>query len=161
MLAKFFIVALTIFGAYRMLHFATNRIPMSKRMRYYLSYIFPSVELFSWLLFLIWVLRLIYKSGNYFTIISIGIVLVLLFALFFALLRDYILGFFLKLQNKLMEGSFIEIGEIKGQIKKAGHFRLDIEDNHGNIGSVPYYNIRSKVISLLCCLCVFNSSKSF
>lgn len=147
MLTKIFIVAFTLLGGFRILHFAKNRIHSSIGLKHHLSYILPSLELFSWIVFFIWVARLIYKSGNYFTIISIGVVLVLLSVPLFILLRDFIFGIFLKFQNKVNEGSFIEIEEIKGQIKKAGYLRLDIEDNHGNLNSITYNSIRSKIIS--------------
>lgn len=107
----------------------------------------PIVELFMWLGFVIWAARLIYLAQNYFTLIAVGTVILTLSLPLYTTLRDFVVGNILKIQNKVSEGVFIEIEEIRGRIKRAGYLRLDVEDDRGNINSIPYNKIRSKVIS--------------
>lgn len=107
----------------------------------------PIVELFIWLGFVIWAARLIYLAQNYFTLIAVGTVILTLSLPLYTTLRDFVVGNILKIQNKVSEGVFIEIEEIRGRIKRAGYLRLDVEDDRGNINSIPYNKIRSKVIS--------------
>ena len=73
---------------------------------------------------------------------------VLLIVPAFILLRDFVFGVFLKAQNKVVEGTFIELEDIKGEIVKAGQFFLNIEDKLGNIKSLGYYKVNSRVISI-------------
>nr|WP_324292768.1 mechanosensitive ion channel domain-containing protein [uncultured Carboxylicivirga sp.] len=86
-------------------------------------------------------------SKNYYVLTSVSILFLLIAVPFFFLIRDFVSGLFLKLQNKLFEGMSIEIEDVKGVVKKNGIFRLDIEDKYGNINSVSYYKIRSKIIT--------------
>ncbi len=147
MIAKILIVALMIFIAFRLVFFVKNRVGISIKIKRHLAYMLPFVELFIWLGFVIWAARLIYLAQNYFTLIAAGSILLILSIPLYAILRDFVVGNILKIQNKVSEGVFIEIEEIKGRIKRAGYLRLDIEDDRGNINSIPYNNIRSKIIS--------------
>ncbi len=147
MIPKIIIVALIIFLSFRLVFFIKNRVIIPLKVKAHLAYILPIGELFIWLGFLIWTFRLIYQSQNHFTLIAVGVVLLVLSIPQYVLLTDFIVGNVLKMQNKVNEGVFIEIDEIKGRIKRAGYLRLDIEDNRGNINSIPYNNIRSKIIS--------------
>ncbi|SMO52332.1 Small-conductance mechanosensitive channel [Saccharicrinis carchari] len=147
MIAKIISIALIIFLLFRLLFSLKNKWGLSVKIKRHLAYILPIAELFVWIGYLIWAVRLIYLSQNYFTLAAVGIVLLVLCIPLYLLLRDFIVGNVLKMQNKVNEGVFIEIEEIKGRIKRAGYFRLDIEDNRGNINSIPYNHIRSKIIS--------------
>ncbi|WP_027473787.1 mechanosensitive ion channel domain-containing protein [Saccharicrinis fermentans] len=143
---KFFITASLVFLGYRILFYLKNKLNISHRFKYQLDYVLSFTELFFWIGFIVWVTKHVYESRNYFILISIGVTICIFAVPLFLVLRDFISGAFLKVQNKVNIGCFIEIDEMKGQIKKAGHLRLDIEDAHGNIHSIPYYNIRSKTI---------------
>jgi len=147
MIAKILIVALIIFMAFRLVFFVKNRVDMSVKIKRHLAYMLPTIELFIWFGFLIWTARLFYLTQNYFTLIAAGFVLLVLSIPLYVLLKDFIAGNVLKMQNRVNEGVFIEIDDLKGRIKRAGFLRLDIEDNRGNINSIPYHSIRSKIIS--------------
>ena len=147
MIVKIFIVALMIFVAFRLVFFVKNRVDISVKIKRHLAYMLPIAELFIWLGFMIWAARLIYLAQNYFTLIAVSVFTLILSIPLYVILRDFVVGNILKIQNKVSEGVFIEIEEIKGRIKKAGYLRLDLEDEHGNINSIPYNNIRSKIIS--------------
>jgi hypothetical protein len=95
----------------------------------------------------LWVVKLIYDSKNYFALLSIAVVFALIAYPFFILIRDFISGIILKIQNKVAVGMHIEIEEIKGLIAKAGHLSMDMEDGHGNITSINYHYAYGKKIS--------------
>lgn len=146
MITTSIIIALALFFAFRVIYLVKNKLPISEKSKQIFSYMLPVFELLLWVSFVLWISWKIYISKNYFALISIGIVFVLFFVPITILIRDFISGVILKLQNKINEGNYIEIEDIKGNIKNAGHFRIDIKDNQGNIGSIPYYTIRSKII---------------
>ena len=147
MIVKIFIVALMIFVAFRLVFFVKNRVDISVQVKRHLAYMLPIAELFIWVGFIIWAARLIYLSQNYFTLIAVSVVILIMSIPLYVILRDFVVGNILKIQNKVSEGVFVEIEEIKGRIKRAGYLRLELEDDRGNINSIPYNNIRSKIIS--------------
>jgi len=77
----------------------------------------------------------------------VGIVIAIAVIPSFYLLRDFFSGIYLKTQNKLSEGSIIEINELKGKIEKLGNFSLNLIDKNGDIKSIPYHKINDAIIS--------------
>ncbi len=147
MIFSFFIIAVFVFILFRILNFVLGRLKTALKFNYPFKNIVSVIELVTWIAFVLWVVKAIYDSTNYFVLISISIDFLLLVVLFFFLIRDFVFGIFLKLQYKITEGNYIDIEDIKGIVNKAGHFRLDIEDSNKNICSVSYYKVRSKIIT--------------
>lgn len=146
MIANFLITALIIFGLFRALHIILKRVRAHKHSRFQTHRYLPFVEYALWFGYTLWVIKYIHDSNNDFIIVSLFIGIILLAVPLFFLIRDFAIGIFLKLDNKISEGKQVEIGSLKGTIYKAGHFRLDIEDCHGNISSISYSQIRRKTI---------------
>ena len=147
MIFRFFLVAVIIFSLFRFLGFIVRRVKTPFRTEYQATYALPLLELFSWIAYIIWAAKIIYDSKSYFVLIAVATVFALVSIPVFILIRDFITGIFLRLQNKITEGMYLEVDDIRGIVKNVGHLRLDIEDNLGNINSIPYYSIRSKAIS--------------
>lgn len=146
MLFKMFITGLLLFAGFRVLYFLKKHLIVSPRIKYHSDYILPLTELFAWTGFIIWVSKLIYESENYFVLIAIVIVFVLLVVPLFVLMRNFMIGVFLKIQRKVGVGNYVQIGEISGIIKNAGQFILDIEDKQGNIHALSYNHVRTRII---------------
>lgn len=147
MIARIFITALILLIGFRIVYFLIQRIPLERRLRKNIRYIFPALELMTWLAFCVWVIGFIYETMDMIGLVSTGIIFIIIAAAVFNISRDFFLGIFLKMQNKIDEGTFIEIEEMKGVVKKAGHLRLDIINEQGDIDSIPYNRLRSKIIS--------------
>ena len=147
MIFRFFIIAILIFTLFRILNFILGRAKTILKLKYHINDVVSVIELATWILFVLWMVKVIYDSKNYFALISMSTIFLLMVVPLFILIRDYVTGIFLKLQNKIIEGKYIKIEEIEGLVKKAGHLRIDIEDNHGNISSVSYFKVGSKIIS--------------
>ncbi len=147
MIAKFLFIAVLVFACFRFINFISERIKVPSIQKTKFLHIIPVFELLMWMAYLLWIVKAIYDSRNYFALISIGVVFALVAFPLFMLIRDYITGIILKLQNRIVEGSYIELEETKGIVKKAGHLRMDIEDNHGNICSITYHLVYGKRIS--------------
>jgi hypothetical protein len=96
---------------------------------------------------LVWLVHYYYYSENTFGLISLGILIAIAIIPSFYLLRDFFSGVYLKIQNKLSEGSIVEINELKGKIERLGNFSLDLIDKHGDIKSIPYHKINATIIS--------------
>ena len=139
-------MAVIVFTCFRVLNFILKSVNTSLKIKYHLNELIQAIEFISWIALIIWILRIIYVSENYFALVSISVVFLLLAVPIFFLIREYVSGLYLKLQNRIPEGVIIELDEIKGRIKKAGYFSFEIEDSHGNICTVSYYKINSKIL---------------
>lgn len=141
------IFAIVILLFFRVLSYLHKILPFSKKVKHFSGYILPVVELVSWLGFLIWCLRLIYAAEAYPTLIVLGVLIVLLLAPTWFLVRDFLHGLILKMQRKIEIDSKIQIGELKGTIVKTDYFTFDIKTADGNIKTIPYNKIRAEIIS--------------
>jgi hypothetical protein len=97
--------------------------------------------------FLIWCLHLVYEAEEYPTLIVFGVLIVLLIAPTWFLVRDFLHGLLLKIQRKIEIDSKIEIGELKGIVVKTDYFTFDIITENGNVKTIPYNKIRAEIIS--------------
>lgn len=141
------IAGLAVFALFRLLYFFNRVLPLSGGWKHYWGYLLPVVELASWLGFLVWCFRFVYDEQDYTPIIIVGVLALLLILPISFLLRDFLFGVILKLQRKMEVGLNLEIEGMAGKIVKAGYFSFDLKTRNGNIDTIPYNTIRSKVIS--------------
>lgn len=144
---KILIVAFGILVLFRIFSFLNKLLPFSKAFKHYSGYLLPVAELAVWLGFLIWCARNMYESKAYLTLVVFGVVFLLFFVPGWFLVRDFLFGMLLKIQRKIEVDSKLEIGEIKGMILKTDYFTFDVKTAEGDIDTIPYNKIRSKVIS--------------
>jgi hypothetical protein len=146
MLTKIIFTAIIILLGFRAIYLLQKAIPYSKKLKHHLGYIIPVLELFAWFGFILWCISYIYDTKNYLGLIVFGIILILISIPTFFLLRDFLFGVYLKIQRKIDVGRFIEFGEFNGQIEEAGHFNIDLKNVRGDIITVPYSKIRTRII---------------
>jgi len=145
---KFLVLILGILVTFRLLGLINRSLKYSSTaFKHNITYLLTLTELLLWLAMLIWLVKHYYYSGSTFGLISVGIVITLSIILSFFLLRDFFSGIYLKIQNKLSEGSIIEINELKGKIENLGNFSLNIIDKQGDTKSIPYHKIIGSIIS--------------
>ncbi len=141
------LVAVGVFLLFRALVFLNKTLPLSKGFKVYTGYMLPAAELIAWLVFIFWAIRHLYEAFNTTALIGIGILTLLLIVPLWFLIRDFIYGLILKLQRKIDLECMIEVEDIKGIVIKAGHFSFDIRTKDGNINTIPYSKIMSKIIT--------------
>lgn len=146
MLTKIIFTAITILLSFRLIYLLQKAFPYSKRLKHHLGYIIPVLELFAWFGFVLWCINYIYETKNYLGLIVFGVILILISIPTFFLLRDFLFGVYLKIQRKIDVGQFIEFGEFNGQIEEAGHFNIDLKNVRGDIVTIPYSKIRTRII---------------
>ena len=146
MIIKLILTVLAILSGFRTLNMITDKFIRTGKIKHRLNFIIPLFELLVWIALVMWFTRLIYQTENYELLISFGVVFALFFVPGFSLLRDFIVGIFLKAQNIIFVGALIELNQTKGEVKKAGHFMLEIVDHNGDIRTFPYNKIRSQTI---------------
>jgi small-conductance mechanosensitive channel len=144
---KILIFGTVILLLFRILSYLNKTLPLSKNIKHYSGYLLPILELVSWVGFAIWCLHHIYDEEAFTTFIILGILIALLIAPAWFLIRDFLHGMFLKIQRKIEIDTKIEIGNLKGIIVKTDYFTFDIKTKDGNINTIPYNKIRSDIIS--------------
>lgn len=144
---RILIFATGILLLFRALSYLNKILPLAKKVKHYTGYILPVLELATWLGFVLWFLRITYEAEAYTTLIILGIFVVLVIAPAWFLVRDFLHGMILKIQRTIEIGSKIEIGDLKGIIVKTNYFTFDIKTANGNIDTIPYNKIRSKIIT--------------
>jgi len=141
------IVGIIILLLFRALSYINKIMHFSKKTKHHSGYILPIVELIAWIGFAIWCLRLIYEFEAFTTLIILGIIIVLLMAPAWFLVRDFLYGMLLKIQRKIEIDAKIEIGDLKGVIVKTDYFTFDVKTKNGDIDTIPYNKIRSEIIT--------------
>ena len=144
---RILLLSIAILLIFRILSYLQKILPFSKKIKHYSGFILPVIEIISWLGFLIWCLHLIYKAEAFPTLIFLGVLIVLLLAPIWFLMRDFLHGLILKIQRKIEIDSKIEIGGLKGIIVKTNYFTFDIKTEDGNIKTIPFNKIRAEIIS--------------
>lgn len=147
MIIKIFTLAIILFISFKLINLILRKINFSKSNKHHLNYLLPFIEFIIALSFISWVVILALQEKNHFVLSFLAIAFILLIIPTLILIRDFIFGLFLKAQNKIQEGATIKIEDINGIITNAGLFFLNIKDSHGNVKSIGYYQLKSKVIS--------------
>lgn len=147
MLTKIVFTATIILFSFRIFYFFHKMFPYSKRIKHHVNYIIPVIELFAWFGFIMWCISYIYDAKNYLGLIVFGVILILISIPTFFLLRDFLFGVYLKIQRKIDETRYVEFGEFEGQIIESGHFSIDIKNSRGDIITIPYSKIKTRVLA--------------
>lgn len=146
MIFSFLTIGVIIFMLFRVISLVRRKLSLTSPFKRTLFYLLPVVELLCWIALLVWLFKDFYTSENNIALISISVLLLLFIIPSINLIKDFIIGLVLKIQNNIVENNYIEFDDIKGTILKAGHFRLEIIDKQGNTSSVAYHTISSKVL---------------
>jgi len=132
---------------FRFLNYIQKIIPYAKSIKHHIAYLVPILELVVWIVYAMWCLEAMYRIENYSGLIMISFILVLFAIPARFLMRDFLNGIFLKVQRKIDVGDYIQLEGIEGKIKHAGHFRLEIQTQQGDIRAIPYGLIGLGIIS--------------
>ncbi len=132
---------------FRVLNLINRKFPYQKKVKLLTSYLLSVVELFIWIGFLIWSVRFLYESYDYTALLILAVLITLIIIPLWYVIRDFLYGVVLKIQRKIDIGYILEFDEMTGVVVKIGHLSFDIKLKNGNINSIPYNKVISKVIS--------------
>ena len=141
------ITGISILILFRILPILNKNLPYRGEIRQSISFLLPVFEIIAWMGLIIWVINHAYKEQDHSSLLVLAALVLFLIIPAWFLIGDFLYGVILKSQRKIEVNTRIEINKINGIVKKTGHFSFDIETREGTIKSIPYYKIRSKVIS--------------
>jgi hypothetical protein len=106
----------------------------------------PLTELIVWTLYLSWAIHYLYVRGFLVTLAPLIIFAVIILYLAWYALKDIIAGIVFKTVNEVNLHDFISVAGISGKITAMKHTSLEIEDNSGQIISIPYSRITGNLL---------------
>lgn len=146
MIAMIIVSALLIFFTFRIVNYIDRNITYSRKLKHHIGYIIPVLELLVWLIYAIWIINKVYISHNNKGLLILTVIIILLVLPTFFLFKDFIFGVYLKIQQKINSGEFIEFDNVSGEIISTGNFSMEVKDNQGDIKTVPYSRLISKIL---------------
>ncbi|MFZ0389717.1 MAG: mechanosensitive ion channel domain-containing protein [Calditrichia bacterium] len=139
------IVSILLYLALRLLRRAVYSLKMRRSLRQTLLRFLPLVESLVWLYFLLWSLRHIFKTPQFYLPLAVFVLLLGLGAVFWYAGRDFIAGMIFKLAESLKPGEQIQLENLEGKVVSIGHLSLQIETGEGELASVPYSRLAGQV----------------
>ena len=129
---------------YFLLKILKVNISNSRFNRKYKNY-FLLFEIIVWLLFGWWSFKVIYGNTDYYSILIVAILFIVLFWIGWFLAKDFIAGTVLKLSDNYQEGQFFRLNDIEGHIAQINYLHLNIRQENGEIIKIPFSKILGSV----------------
>ena len=144
----FLFFAIVLFFALRLLSRVLRTIPAKPTMHNFYLRLFPVFEFTIWIAFGLWAFREVFGEYPYYNlIVSVALALIIL-AIGWFFLRDFIAGIVLKTETPFEIKQYIKTSSLEGKISKLGSRSLEIETDSGQRVKVPYGQLASNAINL-------------
>ncbi|MFN8255193.1 MAG: mechanosensitive ion channel [Bacteroidales bacterium] len=135
--AFYILSGLSIYLIYRILHFFIQKAKNKNLWSRFSKFLYLA-EIFSWFLFISMGLERFYQyMPSVSLILAIALILISVWVSWF-ILRDYIAGLIIKLENAHQKGEVIKSGDYKGKIIALCSRHIEIEDEDSGIVKIPY-----------------------
>ena len=131
-------VAVTLFVILRFINRYLPSLALEKWVKKLLLKVFLLLELLLWVLFILWATGRLFHESEFSSVIleATAILFIALFGWY--LLRDFISGAILKIENAFEPGQQIVTPLVCGRIKKLGYRSMQILSSKGEIVTIPY-----------------------
>lgn len=136
-----------LFFAMQLINRMALLIPGESRWRNLLLRSLPLAELVVWLTFAFWAAAIVFDALPYRGIVQSAMALVLVVALGWYVLRDFLSGVLLKSESGFSKGQSIKTGFVSGKITAVGYRTLLIETEKGEKVRVPFSKLGDAIIS--------------
>ena len=135
----FILLGIGIFLLFRFLKKLINYwIPERKNRTLKYERLLPVLEGIIWFSWVIWGVQGVFNNKLVYSLIILGLLVVIIISLFWFAIRDFIAGVILKLEGAFNIGERIKVKEMEGRVKELGYFGMKLENFQGEIISMPY-----------------------
>lgn len=135
---KILVLGLALFAFMRFTWSHLLTLLENKKLKSFIIKLFPALEFFIWIGFIIWSSSLLFSNFAAYGLIMTFIMVVVLAVLAWYLLRDFISGFILRAENGFEPGQVIKTDFAVGTIKKLGYRSIEIITSNGEYIKIPY-----------------------
>lgn len=105
----------------------------------------PLLEGLAWALFVVWAVTQFVKDPLIASVGTAVFLLVLLIGFSWFVLRDFMAGTLLRLENAISVGEMLQIGQVKGRVVKTDYFSLELINHKGQAVRIPYRTVWSGI----------------
>lgn len=118
---------------------------VNNRFNYRQQNYFILIEIFVWMIFGIWTLKVTLGNTDYYFLIITSILLLFLLLISWYVVKDFIAGVILKLSDNYQTGQFFRLNNIKGSIAQVNYLHLNVNQENGEIIKVPFSKILGSI----------------
>ncbi|MEA3446158.1 MAG: mechanosensitive ion channel [Bacteroidota bacterium] len=141
---RFLFSTFVLFLVFRFVHYLIRAFEnKSARIKSFNKFI-PLIEMFAWVVFLIWAANKFLNQNKVLAIVSIIILSFILFWISFYALRNIIAGVLFRFHGNYLLGDYIKTKDYSGKIQKFTFFSLHIENAEGQSVFIPYSKLLNK-----------------
>lgn len=141
------ILGFALFFAMQLINRLALVIPGEGRWRNLLLRSLPLLEFVVWLVFAFWAARIVFSGLPYRGVIESAMALVLVVALGWYVLRDFLSGILLKTESEFKKGQIIKTPLVSGKVARMGYRTLHIETEKGEKVRIPFSKLGDAIIS--------------
>lgn len=146
MILKFLIIGVCLFFSFRFSNRIIKRIPVRKKLRETIIYIFPIAELVLWIFFLIWAVHALFEGKFFYPALIISLIILLLILIGWFVIKDFIAGMIIKTGAEMKVNDIIKIADLSGKVLNLGYLSFVIENEEGERITIPYSKISGQKI---------------
>ena len=121
------------------LNFINNRV--NNRQKNY----FLLIEIFVWIVFGIWTLKVSIGETSYYSFFIISILSLLLLLIGWFAAKDFVAGVILKLSDNYQTGQFFRLNSIQGYIAQVNYLHLNVNLENGEVIKIPFSKILGSI----------------
>lgn len=140
-----FLVGAVTFFIFRLCYVLIPILVRKQSLKDFLLKLAPFAEGISWLLFSVWSIRYTIESSE---TASVGIA-ILLFVVFICfvwfVLRDFIGGILLRMENAIALNERLHIKGVKGWVSKIGYLSLELVNDEGQTVRIPFRTVQGNI----------------
>ncbi len=141
------ILGFALFFAIQLINRLAVLIPGDSRWRSLLLRSLPLAEFVVWLTYVFWAASVVFDALPYHGIVQSAMALVLVVALGWYVLRDFLNGVLLKSESGIKKGQLVKTSFVSGKIVAMGYRTLLIETEKGDKVRIPYSKLAETIIS--------------
>lgn len=138
---KFVMGALALYIVLKLTRKALNAYPGKSPSSHRMLRFFPMVEIFIWLLFLLWGAGRVFQAEAASLLAQLILALAVVTWIANVVFRDWIAGVIFKAEAKYQVGDLITLQGNHGQLKQLGYRTLMLENSTGTLVEIPYSHL--------------------
>jgi hypothetical protein len=142
----FLSVAVLILAFFKMVRFLMPYTKFTQSQTGTIVRLMPVAELAAWMIYLIWAMQYLGVRGYLATLFPVIVFIIVILYLAWYGLKDIIAGIVFKSSYDLHINDHISVQGISGKVMAIMHTRLELEENSGQIISIPYSKIAGNLI---------------
>jgi small-conductance mechanosensitive channel len=110
--------------------------------------ILSGIEAIVWVAYAFWAIERIFVDSLYSSVATLSLLAVLGVLLAWFVIKDWVAGVVLRVQDVYESDQFLELGERRGRVTRLGHLTIEIEHENGDRVKIPYSRISGQIHSI-------------